>query len=100
MHPDKVHRSRLAKLTDLPNIGPAMADDLRRLGFERPDDLRGEDPYALYQRLSVLSGARQDPCVLDTFISITRFLAGEPPRPWWAYTDERKRALAGLKAES
>lgn len=94
MHPDKVRRDRLATFTDLPNIGPAMADDFRRLGFTRPDDLRDEDPYALYERLSVLTGARQDPCVLDTFISVARFLAGEPARPWWAYTDERKRALA------
>jgi hypothetical protein len=94
MHPDKVRRDRLANFTDLPNIGPAMADDFRRLGFTRPGDLRGEDPYVLYERLSVLTGARQDPCVLDTFISVTRFLAGEPAKPWWAYTDERKRALA------
>ena len=36
---------------------------------------------------------RQDPCVLDTFISITRFMDGDEARPWWAYTAERKAAM-------
>ncbi len=93
MHPDKVRRDRLARLTDLPNIGPAMDRDLRRLGIDAPRDLIGEDPYILYARLCEITGVRQDPCVLDVFISITRYMAGEPARPWWAYTEARKRAL-------
>lgn len=92
MHPDKVTRAHVVKLTDLPNIGPAMAEDLRRLGIHSPDQLIGQDPYVLYDRLAELVGVRQDPCVLDVFISVTRFMAGAAPRPWWAYTDERKRA--------
>lgn len=93
MHPDKVRRDHLGRLTDLPNIGPAMDRDLRRLGIDAPRDLIGEDPYVLYARLCEITGARQDPCVLDVFISITRFMAGEPARPWWAYTEARKHAL-------
>ena len=38
---------------------------------------------------------RHDPCVLDVFMSITRFMDGDPPRPWWDYTAERK-ALLGI----
>lgn len=91
MHPAKVDRSRLRTFTDLPNIGPAMARDFMLLGYETPQQLAGADPYALYEALSARTGVRQDPCVLDTFISVTRFLAGEDPQPWWAYTDERKR---------
>ena len=41
MNPSKVRRDRLSALTDLPNIGPAMAADLRLLGFERPEQLAG-----------------------------------------------------------
>ena len=33
-------------------------------------------------------------CVLDVFLSITDFMAGNPPRVWWHYTAERKRTLA------
>lgn len=91
MHPAKVDRARLHTFTDLPNIGPAMAGDFVALGYTSPQQLVHADPYELYQRLCVHSGVRQDPCVLDVFMSVTRFLSGEPPRPWWAYTAERKR---------
>jgi hypothetical protein len=81
-------------LTDIPNIGKQIAEDLRALGFEAPSQLAGQDPYALYDRLNAMTGIRHDPCLLDTFIAAVRFMDGEPPRPWWTYTPERKRALA------
>ncbi len=80
-------------LESIPNIGPAMARDLRQLGITTPAWLIGKDPYALYQELCLHKGVRQDPCVLDTFIAATRFMAGDPPHPWWHYTAERKRKL-------
>jgi hypothetical protein len=83
------------ELEDLPNIGPKMAADFRLMGITKPKQLAGKDPYKLYERLCRLTGVRQDPCVLDVFIAATRFVGGEPPRPWWHYTAERKRNLAG-----
>lgn len=94
MNPSRVRREALRKLTDLPNIGSASAQDLERLGIHLPQDLVGQDPFEMYERLCWLSGQRHDPCVIDLLISITRFMAGEPPRPWWDYTAERKRLLA------
>jgi hypothetical protein len=82
------------QLADLPNIGPAMAADFRKLGIEQPSQLVGKDPYALYQQLCRVTGVRHDPCVLDTFISAVRFMAGAPPHPWWHYTAERKARLS------
>jgi hypothetical protein len=32
--------------------------------------------------------------VIDVFIAAVRFMAGEPAKPWWKYTPERKRTLA------
>ncbi len=93
MNPDKVDRNRLEKLTDLPNIGPAIAADLRLMGIERPSDLAGQSPLELYHKLSTIKGKRQDPCLLDVLISIIRFMEGEEPHPWWMYTEERKRML-------
>ena len=49
------------RLEQLPNIGPSLAADLRRIGIERPSDLRGQDAYALYRRLCEATGQRQDP---------------------------------------
>lgn len=91
MNPDKVVREQVSELTDLPNIGPAMARDLRRLGFERPEALAGADPLAMYRRLCTISGRRQDPCVLDVFMAVVDFADGGAPRPWWHFTSRRKR---------
>lgn len=78
------------RLTDVPNVGPATARDLERLGILRPLDLRGRDPRALYDELCALTGARQDPCVLDVFTAAIDFAEGAPARPWWAYSPRRK----------
>lgn len=94
MNPAKVSRDRLQRLEDLPNIGPAMARDLRSLGIQAPADLIAEDAYVLYGRLCALSGCRHDPCVIDVFLSVVRFMDGGPAQPWWSYTAERKQTLA------
>jgi hypothetical protein len=90
-------RNELTKLQDLPNVGPAVAADLRALGIHAPPDLRGRDPYRMYDDLCRVTGQRHDPCVLDTFIAAVRFMNGAPAKPWWAYTAERKRVLAGQR---
>ena len=84
------------RLEDLPNIGPAMAADLRALGITQPQALADQDALAMYQALCQLSGKRQDPCVLDTFMAATDFMRGAAPAPWWAYTAERKRIYGNL----
>ena len=89
-----IDRMRLAALEDLPNVGPAVAADFRRLGIRAPRELAGRDPYALYDELNRMTGMRHDPCLLDTFIAAVRFIEGAPARPWWKYTAERKRMLA------
>lgn len=79
------------RLEQLPNIGPAMAADLRALGIRHPRELAAHDGHALYQALCRHTGQRHDPCVLDTFLAATDFMRGAPAAPWWAYTAERKR---------
>jgi hypothetical protein len=93
-----VSRTELTDLEDLPNVGPAVARDLRRVGIARPADLVGVDPYALFDTLCRVTRKRHDPCMLDTFISIARFMGGAKARPWWAYTAERKAHLAATSA--
>jgi hypothetical protein len=94
MHPSKVDRDRLNKLTDLPNVGPAIAEDLHLLGIHEPRQLEGQSPFQMYERLSEKTGVRQDPCLLDVFISVTRFMNGQEPRLWWEFTTERKKLLS------
>ena len=87
-------RREIVHLEDIPNIGPAIAADLRQLGITSPDELQGRDPYAMYDDLCRITGQRHDPCLLDTFIAAVRFMEGAPKKPWWKYTAERKRELA------
>jgi hypothetical protein len=96
MNPAKVKREQVHQLLDLPNVGPAIARYLELIGISTPEQLVGADPLHLYQRLGRERGVRQDPCVLDTFISLTRFMDGEKPQPWWAYTAERKRRYGSI----
>ena len=70
------HAAECDMLEQLPNIGPALAADLRRLGIQHPGDLASRDAFALYQALCTLSGRRQDPCVLDTFLAAVDFMRG------------------------
>ncbi|MGB8855129.1 MAG: helix-hairpin-helix domain-containing protein [Burkholderiales bacterium] len=93
MNPNKVDRNRVIALTDLPNIGKAGAEDLRLLGIHKPSQLIGKCPFAMYGMLCEKTGLRHDPCVIDVFMSITRFMNGEAPQAWWKYTEERKQAL-------
>ncbi len=91
LRPRKASNARECELLEqLPNIGPSIAADLRRVGVEHPRDLLGRDPFALYKALCDCSGKRQDPCVLDTFLAAADFMRGAPPQPWWAYTAGRK----------
>ena len=88
----------VVKLEDIPNVGPAIAADFRQLRLHEPAELRGRDPYALYDELCRLTGVRHDPCLLDVFIAAVRFMDGGPSKPWWKYTAERKRTLAARAA--
>jgi hypothetical protein len=87
------NRRAIARLQEIRNVGPSIAADLRQLGITLPSELPGRDPYALYDELCRITGVRHDPCLLDVFIAAVRYMAGEPKKPWWKYTAERKREL-------
>jgi hypothetical protein len=79
------------QLEELPNVGPALARELRVLGITHPSQLASANGFELYRLLCQHTGRRQDPCVLDTFLAIVDFMSGAPAAPWWHYTAERKR---------
>lgn len=88
------HAAECTQLEQLPNIGPAIAADLRLIGVLHPHELAQKDALALYHALCKTTGQRHDPCVLDTFMAATDFMRGAPALPWWHYTAQRK-ALYG-----
>jgi len=90
--PMKAKTAKEAKrLEDIPNVGKSIANDLRSMDIFEPKQLIGKDPYALYDRLGVIMGVRNDPCVCDTMIAAVRFMEGSEALPWWHYTAERKK---------
>ncbi|MFO0943099.1 MAG: helix-hairpin-helix domain-containing protein [Pirellulales bacterium] len=98
MNPSKVVRSKTRALTDLPNVGPATAEDLRMLGIIVPQDLVGKKPLELFNRLQELTGRQQDPCVLDVLMSVTDFMSGAAAKPWWSFTKKRKKLMEEMKS--
>jgi Pathogenicity locus len=84
------------KLQDIPNIGPAMIRDFGLLGISKPIDLIKKNPLKLYQKLCQVSGLRQDPCVLDTYIAAVDFMNGAPAKPWYFYTKIRKKEYPSI----
>ena len=84
-------RETMSNLEELPNVGKAIARDLQLIGITQPSDLIGMDPVQLYKQLCDISGKREDPCVLDVFMSVVYFMDGGEPLPWWSFTDERKK---------
>lgn len=96
MNPQKVNRACVSKLTDLPNIGKAIAGDLLRIGIDRPEKLKGKSAYAMYNELCRVTGKKHDPCMIDVFLSITDFMNGGEPKEWWKYTAQRKQQTALL----
>ena len=87
------------ELEHLPNIGKAIATDLRSIGIELPDQLKLREPLEVFNELADVMGHRHDPCLLDVLISAKRFLEGEPAKPWWSYTSERRMLLANCLKE-
>lgn len=89
-------RDKVSALEQIPNVGPATAEGLRRLGIRRPADLMGRDAYDMYDRLCDLDGKRHDPCVMDVFLAAVDYMNGGPPTQWWKFTAERKRRMAAV----
>ena len=89
------NRKTVSHLEELPNIGKAMAGDLRLIGIDCPNKLIGQNPFELYDELCAKSGKRHDPCVIDVFMSVVQFMEGGDALPWWAFTEERKGIIAG-----
>ena len=89
-------RKTVTELTLLPNIGQAMAEDLRLVGIQQPQDLIGKDAYELFSNLCKQTARQHDPCVIDVFLAAVDFMEGADAAPWWNYTAERKKHLQGV----
>jgi Pathogenicity locus len=84
----------LTKLTDLPNIGNAIAADLIAIGICSPADLDGQNLLKIFNELKTVMGHRHDPCVYYTLLSVKHFMQTGESLPWWNFTAKGKSDLA------
>ena len=82
------------RLEDLPNIGTAIASDLRAIGIVTPEQLAKRDPLATYLALAKQMGHSHDPCVLYTLLAAKHFMQSGVALPWWKFTEQGRRLLA------
>ncbi|MDE2384255.1 MAG: Mitomycin resistance protein mcrB [Alphaproteobacteria bacterium] len=67
-----------------------MLGDFEMLGISSVAQLAREDADELYTRISLLTGARHDPCVHDTFAAAIHQARTGEALNWWAFTPLRK----------
>ncbi|MBI3209450.1 MAG: mitomycin resistance protein [Candidatus Solibacter usitatus] len=84
----------MRQLKDLAGIGPRMLEDFQLLEVQSVTQLAKENPLRLYQKLCLMTGTRQDPCVLDVFTCAVA-QAKNPKLPaeqrnWWYWSRKRK----------
>lgn len=94
---DVLQHQTFVQLQTLPNVGPATAGDLIRLGVTSLDDLSRRDPRRLYDQLTALDGVAHDPCVLDVFAAAIHCARTGESVPWWQFTPARKAAASRAK---
>lgn len=82
------------KLEDIPNIGKAIASDLRTIGIFHPHQLATHDPLATYFALADGMAHRHDACVLYTLMAARHFMESGESLPWWKFTEPGKKLLA------
>jgi len=88
----KKKRSEVSEaLTDIPGIGPRIAQALAELGYFRVSQLCDADAEQMYERLCALRGERIDRCALYTFRCAVYYASNSKHDPellkWWHWKD-------------
>ncbi|MEY4025149.1 MAG: hypothetical protein RL438_662 [Actinomycetota bacterium] len=69
-------------LTELPNIGKAIASDLEKIGIVSHSDLEKCEPLAVFNELKT-----------DTLLSVRHYFETGESLPWWEFTEQGKKNL-------
>jgi hypothetical protein len=81
----------LREFKRIPGVGDKIAQDLWDLGYRSLQDLKNQDPEAMYERLCNDRGTHVDRCMLYVFRCAVYFASNENPDPellkWWNWKD-------------
>lgn len=85
----------IKELTNIPGVGKSIADDLWSIGITAITDLKGKNPYELYNLSNRLAGAVQDRCLLYVFKCAVYYAntpmdeQEEEKLKWWNWKDKK-----------
>jgi hypothetical protein len=81
-----------ARFQQLPDIGPRGAKWLTDLGYSSLEELAGEDPAEMLNRLETFYGCWVDPCVEDCLRMVVHYAEHpDSDKRWFDFTEERKQ---------
>ena len=80
-------KEAIKDLRQIPGVGPSIANDLIQIGIHSVDELKGKDPYRLFDESNAIAGCVQDRCLLYVFREAV----------YYAETPEKKRDPEKLK---
>jgi len=79
------------RLEVIPGVGPALASELRSIGFNNCGDLVDQDPEILYEKLCDYKSMHVDRCVLYVFRCAVYYVSNDDHDPellkWWNWKD-------------
>jgi hypothetical protein len=85
----------LKELQRVPGVGKKLSKDLLDLGYHSLEELQGENPEEMYEKLSALRGRHIDRCVLYVFRTAVYFAENSIHEPkllkWWNWTDKSSK---------
>jgi hypothetical protein len=88
----------LKELKTIPGVGKSLARDLYNIGIRSVNDLKGQDPEALYDLSNRFAGVVQDRCVLYVFRCAV-YYASTPANhheadklKWWNWKDGKVKS--------
>lgn len=77
--------------TEIPSVGPKIAQYLWDLGYQDVEELKGQDPEEMYGRFCRMQGRPVDRCLLYVFRCAVYYASVEQHDPdllqWWNWKD-------------
>ncbi len=89
----------LQNLKRIPGVGDSVAQDLFDLGYRSVEELKGQDPQAMYRSLCRHRQSQIDRCMLYVMRCAVYFASHDHPDPellkWWNWKDTKAVGLSG-----
>ena len=78
-------------LEQIPGVGKKTADDMRNIGIDSTNDLKGRSPEELYEKLCDFKAAPVDRCMLYVFRCAVYYASNtqhdQHLLKWWNWKD-------------